>query len=87
MVGRSFWLLLIAVFMTSTLLLAPLVRAAEQDDGDEYDDGLDEEDTATPDVADDGKVVTLTAANFDSVIKDNKHVLVRDLIACAARST
>lgn len=76
MVGRSFWLLLIAVFMTSTLLLAPLVRAAEQDDGDEYDDGLDEEEQATPDGAGDGKVVTLTSKNFDNVIKDNKNVLV-----------
>lgn len=81
MLGRSFLLLLIAVLMSSTLLLA---RAAEQDDGDEY---LDEEEEASPEVLDDGKVVTLTSANFESVIKENKNVLVRGLATCAARST
>lgn len=86
MIGRSFLLLLIAVFMTTTLLLAPLVRAATQDD--EVDEYLDiEEDEPAPEVVDDGKVLTLTSENFETVIKKNKNVLVRAFAACADRST
>ena len=76
MATRSYILLLIAVFMTSTLLfLAPSVHSAEQDDIDEYLD-VEEEDAAAGTVAE-GKVVTLTSENFDATIKNNKNVLVR----------
>jgi hypothetical protein len=78
MLGKAFSLVLV-VCLTTSLVVVPSIRAAQQDDIDEYLD-VEEGETAK-DAADDGKVVTLTAANFDTVIKGNKNVLVRDSVA------
>jgi hypothetical protein len=78
MLGKAFSLVLV-VCLTASLVVVPSIRAAQQDDIDEYLD-VEEGETAK-DAADDGKVVTLTAANFDTVIKGNKNVLVRDSVA------
>lgn len=60
-------------------ILGSVGRAATQEEADDadddpYEDEEVEEDDAAP--VDDGKVVTLTSENFDSVIKDNVNVLV-----------
>jgi hypothetical protein len=71
MTRRTILLLLLGVFVVTPCLLSPFARAAMPDEEDEY---LDVEDDTVEDFK--GKIVTLTKDNFDSVLKENEHVLV-----------